>query len=190
MEPAANDILAQASRAYARGELGLAFSLYEKLASAGHTESQVFVGWMLADGKGVPLDTKQAMYWFERAASLGSAHGIFYLARQLTAIGEHEKALFWYRRAAALDYLPAIFWVGYSLSRGKGTRPNIEQAYRHLETAGARGHVYAQREIAMLDLRGHRGVLRRLLGLVGFIAAIFKGVALSARDDQSEKLRA
>ncbi len=185
-----NETLLRASEAFASGQYGVAYSLYERLANGGHADSQVFVGWMLAEGKGVPLDANRAMEWFERAALMGSAHGAFYLARRLTVTGKHERAFEWYRRSAASNYLPAIFWVGYSLARGKGTRADVKEAQKYLTEAKERGHVYAQRELALLDMRGERGHWRRVTGAVAFFIAVLRGFAISTVDDTSENLRA
>lgn len=181
-----NETLLKASNAYKTGRFAEAFSLYKELASGGHAESQVFVGWMLLEGRGVTPDSNEAASWFERAASLGSSHGAFYFARYLTSKGRHIEALPWYRKSAAAGYLPSVFWVGYALAEGKGASPDIPEAYKFLTHAAKQGHVYAQRQLAILDMRGHRGFIWRLLGIVLFIVAVLKG---AVSDSGSEKLR-
>lgn len=182
-----NELLANASRAYSTGKFAEAFSLYKDLAQGGHAESQVFVGWMLLEGKGVVSNPTEAAQWFERASSLGSPQGGFYWARYLTAQGRHCDAFNWYQKAAALNYLPAIFWVGYAFAKGKGTSPDIQKAYKYLERAKEQGHLYAQRELAVLDLQGHRGFMCRLIGASSFVGAVLRSLFFSKAD--SDKLR-
>lgn len=182
-----NELLANASRAYSAGKFGEAFSLYKELAQGGHAESQVFVGWMLLEGKGVTSNPTDAAQWFERAASLGSPQGAFYWARYLTAQGQHHDAFNWYQKAAASNYLPAIFWVGYALAEGKGVPIDIQAAYKYLKRAKTQGHLYAQRQLAVLDLHGHRGFIYRLFGLASFVEAVLKSMFVAKAD--SDKLR-
>lgn len=183
-----NAQLENASRAYRAGQFSEAFSLYKQLALGGHAESQVFVGWMLLVGKGVVSNPAEAEQWFARAASLGSPQGLFYWARYLTSKGCHADAFTWYQKAAAVNYLPAIFWVGYALTEGKGIPSDIREGYKYLKRASERGHIYARRQLAVLDLRGHRGPMYRLLGAGSFVVALIQSIFISK--EEADKLRA
>lgn len=181
-----HELLRKASGAYAAGRFADAFSLYKELAQGGHGESQVFVGWMLLNGIGVTANSAEAADWFERSARLGSPQGTFYWARYLTSQGRHRDAFAWYQKAAALNYLPGIFWAGYCFAKGKGVSPNICMAYKYLAQATEQGHLFAQRELAVLDVKGHRGFLYRITGTVSFIGAVLRSIFVSKSD--SEKL--
>lgn len=182
-----NRILTNASRAYNARKFADAFSSYKELALGGHAESQVFIGWMLLEGKGVISNPTEAAQWFERAASLGSPQGAFYWARYLTSQGQHHDAFNWYQKAAASNYLPATFWVGYALAEGKGVPPDIQAAYKYLRRAKELGHLYAQRQLAVLDLQGHRGCMYRLFGAASFVGAVLRSLFVSKGD--ADKLR-
>lgn len=185
-----NEQLRLAAQAFASKQYGLAYSLYEDLAKQGHADSQVFVGWMLTEGRGVVSNVARATEWFERAAAMGSPQGAFYLARAMTAANEHETALALYKRSAAANYLPAIFWVGYANARAKGTPRDVTTAYQFLCQAESRGHIYAAREIALLDMQGNRGALRRVSGVINFSLTLAWGTLLGMFDQNSERLRA
>lgn len=181
-----HELLRKASDAYAAGRFADAFSFYKELAQGGHGESQVFVGWMLLKGIGVIANQTEAADWFERSACLGSPQGAFYWARYLTSQRRHHDAFAWYQKAAALNYLPGIFWVGYCFEKGKGVSPNIREAYKYLTQAAEQGHLYAQRELAVLDVKGHRGFLYRITGAGSFIGAILRSIFFSK--SESEKI--
>ena len=85
---------------------------------------------------------------------------------------------------------PATFRLGYSYVKGKGTPVNILQGYKYLLSAMASGHIFALREVAILDLKGNRGFLRRITGLWLLIYAICLGIVISLINRYSEKLRA
>ena len=113
-----------------------------------------------------------------------------HLTRHLTQHGKHEEALKWYLMAANKGDSPATFRLGYSYVKGKGTPVNILQGYKYLLSAMASGHIFALREVAILDLKGNRGFLRRITGLWLLIYAICLGIVISLINRYSEKLRA
>jgi len=188
MTDSSTQVLKQAFEAYKAREFARAYLLYRSLAEQGHCESQVFVGWMLYEGKGVAEDRDEAVLWFQKAAALGCPRGAFYLGRSLTAAGRHPDAFYWYQKAAASGYVPAIFRLGLAYAYGKGTSGNLSKAYQYLTEAKNQGHVYAYREVALLDVQGNRGVLRRLTGLFGFIFIVLWGALITSFNPSSEQL--
>lgn len=182
--------LEAAETAYRSGQHRVAFDLYSDLGSQGHVESQLMAAWMTLNGLGVTRDTEAAMHWFEKAAALGSAQGSFHLARYLTSLGRHQEARRYYATAAHAEHLPSIFWMGHSAARGKGTQVDQAEAYKYLTRAAKRGHVYAIRELGVLDMSGGRGVMARPLGVVEFIAAGVAAFVLAIVNKESDLLRA
>jgi TPR repeat protein len=188
MTDSLTQILMQASEAYKAGEYARAHLLYRSLAEQDHCESQVFVGWMLYAGKGVAENRDAAVVWFQKSAALGYPRGAFYLGRSLTAASKHLDAFNWYQTAATGGYVPAIFRLGLAYAYGKGTSKSLSKAYQYLTEAKKQGHIYAYREITLLDMRGNRGLLRRLAGLFGFIYIVFWGTLITSFNPTSEKL--
>ena len=117
-----NELLLEAARLYAKEAYSQAFRIYRKLADSGHPESQVFLGWMFAEGKGVETSQKDAAKWFRRAALLGSAKGAFYMGRLLASEAKYADAVLWYQRSAADGYPPSQFRLGVSYLRGEGVQ--------------------------------------------------------------------
>lgn len=162
----------------------VAFEIYHRLGEAGHIDSQLMVAWMLLNGLGVAKDEMAAATWYARSAALGSPQGGFYYGRYLMRLGRQKEARSYYFASAQTGFLPSIFWIGYSAARGLGTAVNLDEAYRYLLQAAKRGHLHAVREIGVLDMRGCRGVLFRLIGVAELVAAVVGAflLALVARD--------
>ncbi|WP_180815219.1 tetratricopeptide repeat protein [Ralstonia pickettii] len=184
------ELLTDAAKLCGKAEYARAFVIYRQLAESGHLESQVFLGWMLAAGKGVQANREQAVYWFRRAARLGSASGAFYLGRLLTKEAKHAEAVDWYRRSAREGYSPSQYWLGLCYLRALGVPKDLALACRYLEPAKANGHFFAWRELAVLDIQGRRGVARRLLGVGDFLLVLLFGSAVAFYNPYSDSLRA
>ncbi len=135
------------------------------------------------------MDKAQAAQWFERAARTGSMSGAFYFARFLTTDGKHSESIHWYKQAADRGYPPALFRLGLAYAKGKGIEINIRLAYKYLEASKKDGHVFALREIALLDIKGNRGFKFRLYGVLELCRAITTGIYFGIVDSKSDKLR-
>ncbi|MEC3767503.1 tetratricopeptide repeat protein [Cupriavidus sp. SS-3] len=183
------ELLRQAASLYAKEQYSQAFRIYRHLADQGHSESQVFLGCMFAEGKGVQASQEDAAHWFRRAAELGSARGGFYLGRLLTMEGKHADAFPLYQRSAAAGYPPSQFRLGVSYLRGQGVRRDLTLAFRYLEAAKANGHIFARRELAILDILGYRGVARRFLGVIEFLHVLLFGMGVAFANPYSDDLR-
>jgi uncharacterized protein len=148
------------------------------------------LGWLQSRGLGIEQDEAKAAESFEQASQLGSAVGTFYTARHLSKFEKHSEAFALYRKASQMGHLPSVFWVGYCAAKGQGTERNYDSAYRYLETAALRGHVYAVRELALLDIRGLRGLSWRLLAPLEFVVGLLGAVLLSIFAPDSDRIRA
>lgn len=181
--------IAAAFAAYRKSHRYLAFDLYKQLADSGHAESQIFIAWMLSQGIGCSTSETEAAKYYELAAALGHPVGCFYYGRWLTKTGEHNKAYDFYLRGMQGKHLPSMFRVGYSLANGKGVDIDLRRAYEMLQTASMQGHAYAWREMAILDLKGGRGLLWIPIGLLEFVVALFWGITVSVFNKHSDLLR-
>jgi uncharacterized protein len=77
----------------------------EKDAAQGNAGSQVILGGMYANGKGVPQDEAKAVEWWQKAAAQGNAGAQFYLgvmyANGKGVPQDAAKAVEWWEKAAA-----------------------------------------------------------------------------------------
>ena len=173
----------KAAELYERTDFAQAYPIYEQLAREGDPNCQVMVGLMLYGGNGVLKDEALALEWFRKAASLGSAKGAFYYGRAAAIAKNYPEALRFFNQAAQKDYSPAILWLGLVHIRGYGVPVDLAKGLTCLRRAAALGNFYAQRELAVLMIKGKLGLANVAAGLVLFpyyfvsaaVEAIVKG---------------
>lgn len=165
-----------------------AFSIYEGLAKAGDPHCQVFIGCMYYKGLGVEKNEQLAQHWFRNAASLGSKEGAFYCGKTRFAVNNYDEAVQWFRKSAAQEYGPALFWLGIAYLNGLGVTIDVEKGIKYLEHAAKTGNFFAQRELAVLMIRGKLGFAKIFLGLALFPYAVIAGVVDAISNNNSDKL--
>lgn len=181
-------LLTEAKRSFSEEDYEKAFYLYEALARRGHTESQVFVGWMLFVGFGVPANAEQALQWFANAALAGSAKGMFYYGRALTASARHTEAISWYEQAEQRGYVPATYRLGIAYRKGLGVPRDKQRGLSYLHRAAEAGHVLAKREIALAYMRGERGLLMAIVGFARFCSVVIELWHVARKDRYADML--
>lgn len=93
-----------------------------KAAQAGDAASQVSLGRMYLDGKGVPLDMSQGVMWLSKAAEQGHPHaqyllGVLYSAGSSVPKDERT-ALSWFSKAATQGNVSAQVFLGAIYAKG------------------------------------------------------------------------
>ena len=96
----------EASAAYNRGDYAVAFESFRTLAEQGVADAQAFLGFMYAQGRGVPQNDAEAVRWHHQAAEQGHALAQAKLGA-LYAIG----------RGVPQDYVQAHKWFNLAASR-------------------------------------------------------------------------
>ena len=96
----------EAVTAYERGDYAVAFESFSTLAEQGIADAQAFLGFMYAQGRGVPQDDAEAVRWHHQAAEQGHA-----LAQ--TKLG----AMYAMGRGVPQDYVQAHKWFNLAASR-------------------------------------------------------------------------
>jgi hypothetical protein len=114
-----------------------------RAAERGDVHSQFNLGWMYAEGRGVPQNYKQAVYWYAKAAKQGDASAQFNLG-MLYDKGEgvardHKQAVYWYAKAAEQGIAVAQYNLGLMYDRGEGVIQDFKQAYLWFSLAAAQG---------------------------------------------------
>jgi tetratricopeptide (TPR) repeat protein len=87
-----------------RGHFAEAYCYWRPVAENGHAEAQYHLGWLYANGNGMPVDIETAISWWEKAANQGHAEAEFALGLAYTTgedVGrDMDKAVSWYLKAA------------------------------------------------------------------------------------------
>jgi uncharacterized protein len=148
-----------------RGEAGpkqpeAAQSLFSKalpqlreLAGAEDPVAMDYLGWVLADGLGLPPDRTEAVTWFRKAAALGSALAMNNLGTAYyNGYGvdqDQTEAVRWFQKAAELGNALAMNNLGTAYDSGHGAPRDRVQAAKWYRKAAELGNVTA------MNLLGH-----------------------------------
>ena len=129
-------------------------------ASSGNVQAQYELGNRLADGDkyGRNPDPQQAVYWWQKAASMGHAGAqcslaILYHTGELLPHNQHKAAELW-KSAAELGDTDAMFYIGVCYANGLGVMRDPVLAYQWWVKAAERGNERAQVNIGFCYARG------------------------------------
>lgn len=110
-------------------------------ASMGIPKAQGQLGWMYANGNGVPEDAVKAVEWYRKAAEQGDAYGQYSLGlKYATGNGvpkDAANAVEWYQKAAGQGYTPAQYSLGKAYATGNGVPKDVAKAVEWYQKAAA-----------------------------------------------------
>ncbi|WP_310621488.1 tetratricopeptide repeat protein [Flexibacterium corallicola] len=169
-EAAAEDGISYAfnhlARAYQFGtlyelDLPLARFYYRKAALANNVDALERLGTMYLNGRGGPVDLKEALWLYRRAESLGSDYATFSIGylHEIGVDGERnwEKALELYH--SIKNEIPEAYgYIGFAYEHGYGTEKNLETAESYYRKGAELDDVYAQVRLASLYVDHDRGI--------------------------------
>jgi hypothetical protein len=121
-------------------------------AEAGNIDAQFRLGIAYATGRGVPRDDRQAIAWFEKAATGGHQGAV----QQLNSFGKSSIALSRTPElpdlsAADAGNIDAQFRVGIAYATGRGVPRDDPQAIAWFRKAAAGGHQGAKLQLQFLE---------------------------------------
>ena len=166
-----------------------AFEKYRILAEAGSVGAQLRVAWMLETGCGIVSNPEEARRWYFKAAEGNSPEGEFYLGRLHRADKLYQAALNCFHNSADQNYMPSIYQLGVMYELGEGTEINKDTAFKYYERAAIMGHLRAQREMAMMLIKGHAGFKRIPDGVLMLLRFLRDGIRAVLKDPDSDKIR-
>lgn len=144
-----------------------AIPLFQHGAKESDAESMYQLGELYRAGRGVPLDSQQAVRLFKMAADLGEPRGqhslgMMYMTGGESVQQEPEKGLIWVRSAASQGLAEAQNALGVIYVEGKVIPPNTKEAVTWYQRAAEQGHPVAQANLASMYRYG-KGVKRDLI---------------------------
>lgn len=153
------DPLADAIRAIDAGQTKQAAQLLIPLANAGNSTAQLRLGTLYYMGRGVPEDEKQAIFYWKKAASQGSADAMFHLGSAFlfgnqaarTVPDPDREAATWYFQAASAGHADAQYHLGLLFLAGKGVIDSRTEAARWMRKASAQGHAEAKKALSIIE---------------------------------------
>lgn len=97
--------------AYNKGDYQMAFKQLKPFAERGNANAQLYLGLMYVEGQGVPQDSKQAKYWWEKAAAQGNTkaqYNIGYMYAKGKGVPQNNAtAIDWFKKSAELGNVGA-----------------------------------------------------------------------------------
>ena len=127
-------------------------------AEQGDAEAQNKLGFMYAEGEGVPEDNQEAVKWYRKAAEQGHASaqynlGIMYVKGEGVAEDDRE-AVKWYRKAAEQGYAKAQYNLGVMYGKGEGVAEDDREAVKWFRKAAEQGLASAQYNLGVTYVKG------------------------------------
>ncbi len=133
----------EGQKALEKGDYAAALKEFLPLARQGNSVAQFNLGFMYHEGKGVPLDSKEALKWYRLAADQGDPAAQFNLGVMYDkgdgVPQDYKEAIQWYRLAADQGTPSAQLNLGFMYDKGIGVPQNYVQAYMWYSLAGASG---------------------------------------------------
>ncbi len=132
-----------------------AFETWLLLAVDGDAEAQFILGLLHSEGRNVPVDLKQAAYWYQKAAGQGHTGAQYNLAHLLLngqgVPKDPAQALYWWHRAARSGHILAQHNLGYAYYKGIGVRQDHDEARRWFMEAANAGDPRASAMLVTLE---------------------------------------
>ncbi|MDH5670027.1 MAG: sel1 repeat family protein [Nitrospira sp.] len=178
-----------ASDLYQAGKYQEAFERYRDLAEQGSATSQLALAGMLAEGLGTTRNLEESEIWYGRAAAAGLSEAQYRLGYVHFHRKEYDGALVYYEKAASQGHLQALWRLAWLYREGKGVSVDSSRAYELFCEAAKRGHIFAKRDMALMLLRGHKGVAKVVEGIIVLIGCVVDGVKLAWISDSDDRLR-
>jgi TPR repeat protein len=139
-------------------DLASASYWYQKAAQAGHTNAQVNLALMYAEGRGVEFNDLEAARWYRRAAEAGDvraqyALGLMYHMGQGVS-QDYDDAIHWYETAARQGDPNAMNNMAFMYGMGEGVEQSNIEAYAWFALAASRGNADAaeNRDLAETEM--------------------------------------
>lgn len=139
-----------------------------ELIAAAQKYGQFALGRLYETGKGVPLDPKESVFWYTRAADLGLQQAMLRLAMVYREglpgpdgsqgiAADPAQGVKWLEQAAGMGNVPAMTELGRAYLAGEGVLQNSRVAAEWFEKAAAEGSLIAEYSLGAIYRIGFGG---------------------------------
>ena len=128
------------------------FQLYQPKANQGDADAQFNLALLYNRGVGTPQDTKQAVYWYTKAAEQGHANAQYKLGRlYMYGYGEEVQegskwAAYWLTKASEQGLVQAQYNLGHMYEWGDGGPQDYKLAFFWYTKAAEQGNFLAKED--------------------------------------------
>ncbi len=149
-------------RFYLKKEYREAYPLAEKGANEGNTDAQKFLGYFLLYGLGTTKDEAKGIYWLEKAFKNGNDESGFLLGAYFCKQRRYKEAII-YLEESAMANAAAKCRLGWCYLTGTGVDTNEKKAHEYYIDAAKSGNLWAQRQLAKLEIK-NGSIIERIVG--------------------------
>ncbi len=133
-----------------------AFEWFMVAAKQHHTEAEYYVGLYYQNGKGIPQNIEQAIYWYEKAALKKNRNALYHLAMILIKQEDKDYKVIarLLEQAAALDHPHAQYNLAVMYQKGDGVPQDMKRSFFWYEKAANGNLAIAQYNLGMIYFEG------------------------------------
>ena len=132
------------------------FQLIQSKANQGDAQAQFNLALLYYHGLGTPHDSKQAVYWYTKAAEQGHVNAQYSLGSLYhNGYGEEvpqdsKQAVYWLTKAAEKGYVHAQYSLGHMYEYGDEVPQDYKQAFFWYTKAAEKGYYFAKEDRDMM----------------------------------------
>ncbi len=172
-----------------QGDYEEARRLLEPVASRGSIYSLVSLGALYERGDLESSDLRNAIFYYDCAASHGSDEAQRRLGQIWMDLGEDEKARTAFQYGAEAGNVSCMYWLGKQMLEGRGGAVDVCRGIEWLDTAAAKGHLFAKSYLLRRESRYSPSLFRRLLLWIRIFKIALQAGKAAAADPDVDILR-
>ena len=161
--------LEEGNAAVRQGDFESAISIFSHLAAQGVADAQVSMGFLHANGMGVPVDTEIALKWYKKAAEQGDPNGLAILGavyRDGILVEQNgSRAISFFTQSAQAGNYKAMLSAGLMYEEADGVAADYITAGMWYEIAAAHGGDVMFRDMLIETMDPHEVILIKQLAL-------------------------
>jgi TPR repeat protein len=144
---------------HVEGNFAVAASWYAKAATLGYAASQVNLGNLFRDGRGVEKDYAKAVQLYQLAVEQNYEVGLVALGEMyIQGAGvprDEATGLALLRQGVAKGVVTGHYYLGIAYEKGRGVPQSFDTALDHYRTSAMQGHAPSQGALGYMYRRGH-----------------------------------
>jgi uncharacterized protein len=162
-------------------------NLFESLQD--NTEAQLQLGYLYQEGLGGSTDKQKAKSLFQGLADISHAHGSYFLAKLLLTENQLNTAVEYFEKSAQLKHVSGTFWTAALYGGYHGYPVNSEKHRYFLTEAAKLGHIYAKRDLALLDMRSNNSLHNKFFACGRYMKSLLAGIIIAVKDPFDFRIR-
>ena len=174
-------------KAIEAGAYDEAMSLLRPLAARNSKYALRTLGWIYETGAVGDPDHNAAQSYYEQAVAQGSPEASLDLGRIFLRQGKDAQARASFEAGAQAGDIECMAELGRMMVEGRGGDMDVPKGYQLLETAAARGEIFAERTLLALEERSARSLSEKLSVKKRIAALAIKGAKQSLGKSRSDK---